>query len=68
MRPTDNAIFTARIVWRDAKIKNTVNAWYECAREFGAMAFYVEGSAHYDTDYRYLKDMHEEALDMMEDQ
>jgi hypothetical protein len=68
MRPTNNAIFTARIIWRDAKIKNTRAAWWDCAAELSCIAFYVEGSAHRDTDYQYLRDMSREAIDMMEDQ
>lgn len=65
MRPSDNAIFTVRILWRDASIKGTPDAWIRCANSFGDISFYVHGTGNR-ADYEYLSDMHQEALDMME--
>ncbi len=62
MRPTDNAVWTAKIIWRDARRKET---WRDCHLQFGALALYLMDEN--EADYEYFRDLRDEALDMMED-
>ncbi len=65
VRPSDNAILTAHVLWGDACRDGTPDGWYRCAGYYGAIAFYLHVAGNL-ADLEYLNDMYHAALDMME--
>ncbi len=63
MRPSDNAIMTARIIWRDARKHNTRDDWRNCRLQFGGIALYLQDQN--EADHDYFIELRDAAADMM---
>ncbi len=67
MRPSDNAIGVVKILWRNARVTNTRDGWQRCSDQLGGIQFYLyEPLDEQSADYLYIKDMQEEAWNMLE--
>ncbi len=63
MRPSDNAILTARIVWKSAREGNTYDDWSACFWRLDGMALLSEKEA----ELSYFSELREAALEIMRD-
>lgn len=63
MKPSDNAILTARIVWVAARERNTYDDWTACFWRLDGMALLSEKEA----ELIYFSELREAALEMMRD-
>lgn len=68
MRPSPNTIEVVKIFWRDASIKGTRCGWENCAYQLvGIQVFLYDPLGKQSADYSYIRDMADEAMDMMEE-